>query len=191
MNLFYPHSIGHVPRQLQGVQEMQSSCVSTTWRLQTVVSATIDNEENVSSVVGNVSSVVGPWVAQLVKRLTLAQVMISQFTSSSPVSSSVLIAQSLESASDSVSPSLSAPLPLVLCLSFSKINTHFKKFLRVYEQKSIQIRQRQTGGGQKLSTAWCKGKDFHGEKVETKQENSLIGYSLSICLIQESLVGYT
>ena len=43
---------------------------------------------------------------------------------------SVLRAQSLESASDSVSPSLSAPLPLVLCLSFSKINTHFKKFLK-------------------------------------------------------------
>ena len=38
--------------------------------------------------------------------------MISQFMSSSPVSGSVLIAQSLEPASDSVSPSLSASLSL-------------------------------------------------------------------------------
>ena len=37
--------------------------------------------------------------------------------SSSPESGSVLTAQSLEAASDSVSPSLSAPLPLALCLS--------------------------------------------------------------------------
>ena len=32
----------------------------------------------------------GPWVAQSVKPLTLAQVMISQFVGSSPVSGSVL-----------------------------------------------------------------------------------------------------
>ena len=37
----------------------------------------------------------GAWVAQLVKRLTLAQVMISWFVSSSPASGSVLTAQSL------------------------------------------------------------------------------------------------
>ena len=66
----------------------------------------------------------GAWVAQSVKRLTSAQVMISQFMSSSPTSGSVLTAQSLEPASDSVSPSLSAPPPLVLCLSLSKINKH-------------------------------------------------------------------
>ena len=42
----------------------------------------------------------GAWVAQLVKRLTLAQVMISQFMSSSTASGSVLTAQSLESASE-------------------------------------------------------------------------------------------
>ena len=41
-----------------------------------------------------------------VKHLTLAQVMISQFESSSPTSGSVLTAQSLEPVSDSVSPSL-------------------------------------------------------------------------------------
>ena len=50
-------------------------------------------------------------VAQSVKRPTLAQVMTSQFMSSSPASGSVLAAQSLEPASDSVSPSLSLTLP--------------------------------------------------------------------------------
>ena len=63
------------------------------------------------------------WVAQSVERLTSAQVMISQFVGSSLGSGSVLTAWSLEPASDSVSPSLSAP-PAV---SLSKINKHFKK----------------------------------------------------------------
>ncbi|XP_044899138.1 E3 ubiquitin-protein ligase LRSAM1 isoform X4 [Felis catus] len=48
----------------------------------------------------------GAWVAQSVQRLTSAQVMISRFVSSSPVSGSVLIARSLEPVSDSVAPSL-------------------------------------------------------------------------------------
>ena len=43
------------------------------------------------------------WVAQSVKHPTLAQVMISWFVSSSPVSGSVLTSQSLESALDSLS----------------------------------------------------------------------------------------
>ena len=60
------------------------------------------------------------WVVQLVKRPTLAQVMILQSVSSSPKSSSVLTARSLEPASDSVSPSLSAPPLLMLCLSLWK-----------------------------------------------------------------------
>ena len=66
----------------------------------------------------------GAWVAQSVKRPTSAQVMTSRFRSSSPASGSVLTARSLEPASDSVSPSLSAPPQLVLCLSMSlkKIN---------------------------------------------------------------------
>ena len=51
----------------------------------------------------------GAWVAQSVKRPTSAQVMISRFVSSSPTSGSVLTVQSLKPASDSVSPSLSAP----------------------------------------------------------------------------------
>ena len=59
-------------------------------------------------------------MAQLVKFLTLAQVMISQFVGSSPLSGSVL-----KPASDFVSPSLSASLLLALCLS--KINKHVKR----------------------------------------------------------------
>ena len=56
-------------------------------------------------------------MAQSVKHPTSAQVMISGSVGSSSTSSSVLTAQSLEPASDSVSPFLSAPTPLMLCLS--------------------------------------------------------------------------
>ena len=59
----------------------------------------------------------GAWVAQSVKGPTSAQVTISQSVSSSPASGSGLMAQSLEPVSDSVSPSLSAPPPFMLCLS--------------------------------------------------------------------------
>ena len=59
----------------------------------------------------------GAWVAQSVKHPTSAQVMISQLVSSSPALGSVLTAQSLEPSSDYVSPSLSAPPLLMLCLS--------------------------------------------------------------------------
>ena len=48
------------------------------------------------------------WVAQSVKHLTSAQVMNLQFVGSSPASGSVLTAQSLEPASDSV---FLSPLP--------------------------------------------------------------------------------
>ena len=63
----------------------------------------------------------GTWVVS-VEPPTSAQVMISWFVGSSPMSGSVLTAQSLEPASDSMSPSPSAPPQLVLCLSLSKIN---------------------------------------------------------------------
>ena len=63
-------------------------------------------------------------MAQSVKHLSLAQVMISRFVSSSPTLDSVLTAQSLESASDTVSPFLSALPLLILFLSLSKINKH-------------------------------------------------------------------
>ena len=59
-------------------------------------------------------------MAQSLKRLTSAQVMISRSMSSSPAWGSVLAAQSLEPASDSVSPSLSAPPPLAICFSVSQ-----------------------------------------------------------------------
>ena len=62
------------------------------------------------------------WAAQSIKYLTSTQVMISRFVSSSPASGSVLTAQSLKPASDSVSPSLSAPLPHMLSLSPSLKN---------------------------------------------------------------------
>ena len=50
-----------------------------------------------------------------VERLVLAQVMIPRLVSSSPASGSVLTAQNLEPASDSVSHSLSAAPPTPTC----------------------------------------------------------------------------
>ena len=71
-------------------------------------------------------------MAQLLERLTSAQVMISQFLGLSTMSGSVLTAQSLEPASDSLSLSLSLcpslfmlylSLPLSLSVSLkNKIN---------------------------------------------------------------------
>ena len=73
-------------------------------------------------------------MAQLVKHLTWVQVMISQLVSSSPVLGSVMTAQGLEPASDSVCVcvcvcvcvyvSASPLLALCLSLSLSKINKH-------------------------------------------------------------------
>ena len=58
-------------------------------------------------------------MAQLVKLPTLAQVKTSQLVSLGPESGPGLTTESLESASDSGSPSLSAPPLLVLSLSLS------------------------------------------------------------------------
>ena len=58
----------------------------------------------------------GAWMVQSVKCPTLAQLMISQFVSSSPTTGSVLTAQSLEPALDSVPVSLSAPPLLMYCV---------------------------------------------------------------------------
>ena len=65
--------------------------------------------DKLGTLINNKVSVWGAWVAQFVEHPTSAQVMISWLESSSPVSSSVLTAQSLEPAPDSVSPSLSTP----------------------------------------------------------------------------------
>ena len=62
----------------------------------------------------------GASVAQLVKCLISAQVMISWFHCLSPMSGSMLTAQSLEPALDSVFLFLSAPPALMLCLSLSQ-----------------------------------------------------------------------
>ena len=71
----------------------------------------------------------GAWVAQSLERPTSAQAVISRFVGSSPVSGSVLTARSPEPASDSVSPSLSAPPLLTLCFSLSHKNTQTLKNL--------------------------------------------------------------
>ena len=76
-------------------------------------------------------STLSTWVAQSVKCPTWAQVMISHFVSLSPMLGSGLMAQSLEPASDSVSPSLSAPSPLVLFLSLK--NKYLKKFKNTWQ----------------------------------------------------------
>uniref|UniRef100_A0A8C8XVP5 Glutathione S-transferase P n=1 Tax=Panthera leo TaxID=9689 RepID=A0A8C8XVP5_PANLE len=68
---------------------------------------------------GDQAFIVGDQVS-LVECLTLAQVMISRLVGSSPASGSVPAARSLEPASDSVSPSLSAPPQLMLCFSVSQ-----------------------------------------------------------------------
>ena len=64
-------------------------------------------------------------MAQWVKRPPLAQVMISQLMSSSPGEGSGPTAQSLEPASDSVSPSFSAPPLLMLYLSKTNMKEMF------------------------------------------------------------------
>ena len=63
-------------------------------------------------------------MTQSVKHLTSVQVMISQLVGSHPALGSVLTAQRLEPASESVSPSVSALPLLTLSLSLSKINKH-------------------------------------------------------------------
>ena len=67
-------------------------------------------------------------MAQVVKRPTSAQFVISQFMTLNPMSGSVLTAWSLEPASVAMSPSLSA-LPLfTLCFSLS-LSLNIKNFL--------------------------------------------------------------
>ena len=80
-------------------------------------------------------------MAQSVERPTSALVMISRSVSLSPASGSALTAQSLEPVSDSVSPSLSAPPLLTLCLSLSQkyIKTLKKIFLRNASFKTHRI----------------------------------------------------
>ena len=69
----------------------------------------------------------GAWVAQSVEGPTSAQVMISRFVGLSPVSGSVLTAQSLEPASGSVTPSLCPSPTHTLSLSLPLKNKKRKK----------------------------------------------------------------
>ena len=68
-------------------------------------------------------------MAQSVKRSTSAQVMISQFVSSSPASGSCDDSSEPGARFGFLSPSLSAPPLLTLCLSL-KINKDLKKKLK-------------------------------------------------------------
>ena len=68
-------------------------------------------------------------MAQSVKCPTSAQFIISWLVGSSPMSGSVLTAQSLDPASDSVSPSLSVPPLLSLSLSLSHKNKQTLKLI--------------------------------------------------------------
>ena len=73
-----------------------------------------------TSIIFKTSSLRGTWVAQSVKRPTSAQVMILRFVGLSPALGSVLTAQSLDPASNSVSLSVSASTLLTLCLFLSQ-----------------------------------------------------------------------
>ena len=75
------------------------------------------------------------------KHPTLFQVMISRFMSSSPALGSVLTVQSLEPASDSVSPFLSAPPLLTLCCSLSKNKQTLKKNFFNIDFRGIWVSQ--------------------------------------------------
>ena len=90
--------------------------------------------------------------------------MISRSMSSSPASGSVWTAQSLEPASDSVSPSLSAPLLLCsVSLSVSKINKNIKK-------RNVDTSQPHEGtGGVEVETE----NGSEGEEGESMMEHYL------------------
>ena len=80
------------------------------------------------------------WLSQLsVLLLTLAQVMILQFMSSSPISGSVLVVQSLVGI---LSPSLCPSSACSLSLSQRKIN--FKELLKKIKMLAIQIQTIET-----------------------------------------------
>ena len=73
-------------------------------------------------------------MAQSVTCPTLAQVVISRFVGLSAVSGSMLTAQSPELASDAVSPSLSAPPLIMLCLSLSQ-----KEIINISPEISLDV----------------------------------------------------
>ena len=77
-------------------------------------------------------------MAQSVKHLTSAWVMILQSVNTGPMSSSVPTAQRLEPASDSVSHSLSAPShSYSVSFPLSKTNKHLKNILKKGKIRSL------------------------------------------------------
>ena len=86
----------------------------------------------------------GTWVAQSVERPTSAHVMISRSVSSSPTSCSVLTAQSLGPALDSVSPSLTLPLPGSWSLSQEYIK-HWGTWVAQSVKRPTSARSRSRG----------------------------------------------
>ena len=77
----------------------------------------------------------GAWVAQLVKHLVMSQFGSGHDLTVRGFKPCVrLCADSSEpaAASDPVSPSLSTPLLLAICLALSKINKHLKKLINKY-----------------------------------------------------------
>ena len=92
----------------------------------------------------------GAWVAQSVKRPTLAQIMISQLVSSSPMPGSVQTAQTLEPVLDSVSPSL-CPFPThALSLSASQ------KWINVWGAWVAQLVKRPTSARSRFRGPWVR-----------------------------------
>ena len=79
----------------------------------------------------------GAWVAQSVKTLISAQVMISPFVGSSPALGSVLTAWSLEPALDSSCVSLSLPLPRLCSVSVSLCLSKINKCWGTWVAQSI------------------------------------------------------
>ena len=126
-------------------------------------------------------------MAQSVKCPTSAQVMISRFVGSSPTSGSVLTAQSLEPAFNSVSPSLSAPPLLSPCLSrsLSKINIFQKQ--RVFIKKTAAPLKGISLRGWEHQPA-PSSRDSHGCLVTTRHNlprrmgpRFLIRHQLALC----------
>ena len=79
--------------------------------------------------------------------------MISWLVGSSPTSGSVLIAWSLEPASDSVSPSLSAPSLLALCLSLS-LKKKKKTLKKIKTNKKKRFHSGTPGGNKEFYFPW-------------------------------------
>ena len=101
-------------------------------------------------------------MAQSLERLTLTQAMISRPMGSSPASGSMLTAQSLEPASDSVSLFLCPSPAHSLPLSLLKINKNIKTFF-----KGIRI------STPTMSVQHCTTGSIQCHKKEMKQINEL------------------